>query len=148
MEKWKLFSILALISTTIQVTLLSLINKNVQSISDSFTIVLLMTSLTGIISVFVLIYRYYKNNNLFLVRNKCELSLIPILSTILIINQIGLIIGVSGGRERSLLIVNTNVILVGIISFLFYKEILTIKTIIGIIMALTGVTLVLHDKIK
>ena len=71
MEKWILFSLIALISTTIQLTLMTLLNKNIYNTSDSFTIILLITSLTGIISIFILAYRYYKNNNLFLVRNKC-----------------------------------------------------------------------------
>ena len=147
MENWLLFSLIALISTTIHLTLMASITKNINNIGDIITIILLVTSLTGLISVAILAYRYYKNKNLFLIRNKCKASLIPIMAIFIIFIQIGLIIGASVSPARSLLIVNTNVILVAIISFLFLNEMLSFKTIIGFILGLTGIGLVIHDKI-
>jgi len=144
MKLWILLSFFALLTTSFRIIAYKyLSNTNY----DNITIILFSFVLMGIISLLLLLYNkknYSKNDLINILTNKKSIIFIIVFSIISLLNVVILqtAIKLTPNISYTHAIINLNIILVLLASCLFFDQKINYKSLLGIILSLTGVLLI------
>ena len=146
MKLWILLSFFALLTTSFRIIAYKyLSNTN----NDNITIILFSFVLIGIISLLLLLLlynkkNYSKNDLINILTNKKSIIFIIVFSIISLLNVIILqtAIKLTPNISYTHSIINLNIILVLLASCLFFDQKINYKSLLGIILSLTGVLLI------
>lgn len=144
MKLWILLSFLGAITTSFRIVAYKyLSNTN----NDNITILLFSFVLMGIISLLLLLYNkknYSKNDLINILTNKKSIIFITVFSIISLLNVVIIqtAIKLTPNISYTFAIINLNIILVLLGSCLFFNQEINYKSLLGIILSLSGVLLI------